>query len=212
MNEYEVLQHASTNQLKFAYSKVAFKGKAISRLVTLPPNGLCHLHTANEEDLMNLYPLLFKAAKQGEGFGLDEIPNSEIFTTYFMKERVMLVINEATNGSKVTIAVVIIGPSRICRYLDPSSCSIYMLVMPGYRNKGIGTALAHLSFKYIQDSGYTSILTDILVTDNLPYSFMTRLGFSNVGCIPKSAYVAGKGYSDAILFYKKLNGTYSGKL
>ena len=212
MNEYEVLQHAATIQLKFAYSKVAFTGKAISRLVTLPPNGLCHLHTANEEDLMNVYPLLFKAAKQGDGFGLDEIPNSEIFTTYFMKERVMLIIDEATNGSKTTIAVVIIGPSRICRYPDPSSCSIYMLVMPGYRNKGIGTALAHLTFKYIQDSGYSSILTDILVTDSLPYSFMSRLGFSNVGCIPKSAYVAGRGYSDAIIFYKKLNGIYSGKL
>ena len=212
MNEYEVLQHASTNQLKFAYSKVAFKGKAISRTVILPLNGLCHLHTANKKDLMNVYPLLFNVAKQGEGFGLDEIPNSEIFTTYFMKERVMLVIDEVTNVSKTTIAVVIIGPSRICRYPDSSSCSIYMLVMPGYRKKGIGTALAHLTFKYIQDSGYSSILTDILVTDNLPYSFMTRLGFSNVGCIPKSAYVAGKGYSDAILFYKKLNGTYSGKL
>ena len=41
------------------------------------------------------------------------------------------------------------------------------------------------------------------LTDNLPYSFLTRLGFRNVGCIPKSAYVAGTGYTDAILFYNK---------
>ena len=157
MNNHEVLQYASTNQVTFAHSKVPFKGETISQKVLLPTNGLCHVHTASEGGLEKVYPLLFNAAMRGEGFGLDEIPNFEIFSSFFMKERAMLVVDKIASLSEETIAVAIIGPSRICRHPDPSSCSVYILVMPGYRNKGTGTELAHLSFRYIKESGYTSI-------------------------------------------------------
>ena len=107
----------------------------------LPTNGLCNVHTASEGGLEKVYPLLFNAAMRGEGFGLDEIPNFEIFSSFFMKERAMLVVDKIASLSEETIAVAIIGPSRICRHPDPSSCSVYILVMLDTETRALGQSL-----------------------------------------------------------------------
>ena len=202
MRDKEVLGISASHPSQFVYTKHTFKGQPLSCEVTLPYIRECNLHAAKEEDLQKLYPFLFRAAQKGEAFGLDELPTYEIFSKHFMKERVLIVLEKAVK--KTLIGIAVIGPSRICRSPDPLSCSLYMLVMPEWRNQGIGTEFARLAMNYIKKSGYNSVLTDVLVTKTLPYRFMTRLGFSNVGCIPNSAFVAGKGYSDAILFYTRI--------
>ena len=209
MKDSEVLKLAATHPLPFVYTKTKFKGQQFSEEVTLPNVGSCSLYTSGEANLKKLYTLLFSAAKKGEAFGLDELPTYEIFSKHFMKERVLIVLEKAVKKTPDKtvdiIGIAVIGPSRICRSPDPLSCSLYILVMPEWRNQGIGTEFARLTMNYIKKSGYNSVLTDVLVTKTLPYRFMTRLGFSNVGCTPNSAFVAGKGYSDAILFYTKIN-------
>ena len=200
MTDDEVVSKCINDPLELMFSKVPFKGADIARFVSMPWIGQCLIKTATLDHIYPTYVTLFDAAKRGEGFGIDEFPSFNIFKDYFLKNRVVL---ELTRDSSL-IAVAVVGASRTCKSPDPPSCSLYMLVLPEYRNHGVGTEFSRLIFSYIKDSGYNSILTDVLVTESLPYSFLTRLGFRNVGCIPNSAYVAGTGYTDAILFYNKL--------
>lgn len=138
------------------------------------------------------------------GFGLDEWPVESFFERSANKSFYNIVIEERSTGTKM--AAIIFGASSYSRGTSARLTDGYGAIHPDYVGCGIAREVSGMMQELAAALGYRAIQTDTTV-DNMA-AMATLLGdrFVMTGVIPKSVYVADRGWVDVALFYKSLTG------
>ena len=84
-------------------------------------------------------------------------------------------------------------------------CNAGFLVNPGHRKKGIGEVMFKKYLKIARDLGYEGSFFNLVYSSNEgSVKICRKLGFQEIGKVPKAGKMKGIGYVDAIQFYYDL--------
>jgi GNAT superfamily N-acetyltransferase len=79
------------------------------------------------------------------------------------------------------------------------------MVAPEWRNKGLGWLLGATMLQYARDLGYRSVIFNLVFFENrIARRLWNRLGFSELGRIPKAVQKDDGSYQDAIIMFRSL--------
>ena len=156
------------------------------------------LRSSKQADIQETFNLLTSAVQHGDGFAVDEFPNVELFQSRFLNGRQLIILEDRNN----IIGVAVIGAAILCRSTN-SPCSIlYLYVKPKYRKRGYGSAMLKYLEGYLRQQQYSSMITDVFMTKDIPHEFLKNHEFIPTGVIPMSGYIKGMGYTDCMLYHK----------
>ncbi|NWO06960.1 MAG: GNAT family N-acetyltransferase, partial [Alteromonadaceae bacterium] len=84
-------------------------------------------------------------------------------------------------------------------------CNCGYMVSANARGKGIATQMCEHSQKIALELGYKAMQFNFVASTNVgAVGLWNKLGFENVGCLPKAFLHPKKGYVDALVMYKWL--------
>ena len=182
--------------------KDTFRGQEFRDDVILPDNTHAILRSScTLTDTKTAFDILNHAVQLGDGFALDEFPTLELFQKYFLSGRQLILLQDDHHVK----AVAVVGSSLLCRSSDSSSSTLYMYVVPQWRNKGYGTYLIEYIEGYLVKQGYTSIITDVFMSKDFPHRFLRKRGLIPTGILPMSGFIKGQGLTDCAIYHKYIN-------
>lgn len=142
------------------------------------------------------------------GFGLDELPVGAFFErTANNKSFYNIVIEERSTGTKM--AAIVFGTSSYSRGTSARLTDGYGAIHPDYVGCGIAKEVSGLMQELAAALGYRAIHTDTTVDNMAAMAILLGDRFVMTGVVPKSVYVADRGWVDVALFYKSLTGAES---
>ena len=176
--------------------------KAMDKHCNFQDGSTARIRSTNEQcDIQKAFDILSQAAYQGSTFAIDEFPSLEIFMNSFLDGRQLIIIEKEQD---TVVGVGILGTSHICRSSTSPNAVIYLYLLPQFRGQGYGKLVFSFLEKHATSCGFSAVLVDAFYTKDFPNKFMANLGYRIVGSIPYSGYVKGQGWTDAILFYKRI--------
>ncbi|CAH1790010.1 unnamed protein product, partial [Owenia fusiformis] len=158
-----------------------------------------------EEDIEPIYDMFVKAQNEGDGFAIDEYPT---FNHFVYKLRRGHIFSIKVKGNIVGAMAVI--PSRFVRSLYPILGDGPVIVDVQYRGNGNLIKLMRFHDSISKELGYVGSLRDTFAT-NYGHSTLSETGERGsdrksdsevVARIPRTGYVAGKGWTDSYITYK----------
>ena len=183
--------------------KDSFRGHKFRDDVTLPDNTHAILRSScTLTDTKTAFDILNHAVQLGDGFALDEFPTLELFQKYFLSGRQLILLQDDDHHIK---AVAVVGSSLLCRSSGSSCSTLYMYVVPQWRNKGYGTYLNEYVEGYLLKQGYTSIITDVFMSKDFPHKFLRKCGLIPTGILPMSGIIKEQGLTDCAIYHKYIN-------
>ena len=149
-----------------------------------------------ESDIPELRKLFLHFGEIGQGFGVDEYPcthdTMEIMMNYYN------VIIEERSTSK-PVGMMTIGDSLYSRgqkYVDSSA-----FILPEFFGAGMGTEMVKMVWGISKDiGGYEGLLTDIVFNNMKTLRMNRTLGYTPLGCLPRSVRMVDHGWMDALLY------------
>lgn len=158
------------------------------------------IREATEADWAEIWPIFHGIVKAGDTYAFDRdttedqakqiwieaprktfvcIEDSVVLGTYYIKT------NQAGPGSHV--------------------CNCGYMVAPDARGKGLASAMCEHSQQVAQALAYKAMQFNIVASSNTgAVRLWKKLGFAEVGCLPKAFNHPVKGYVDAFVMYKWL--------
>ena len=182
--------------------KDSFREQQFRGDVVLPDNTHAILHSSYTlTDTKAAFDILNQAVSIGDGFALDEFPTLELFQKYFLSGRQLILLQDDHHVK----AVAVVGSSLLCRSPGSSCSTLYMYVVPKWRHKGYGSYLIGYLEGYLLKQGYSSMITDVFMTQDFPHTFLRKLGFIPTGILPMGGFMKGQGVTDCAIYHKYLN-------
>lgn len=79
------------------------------------------------------------------------------------------------------------------------------VVIPSWRNKGVGWLLGATMLAYAKELGYRAVIFNLVLTGNRPaLRLWGKLGFLKIGLIPQAVCLAPGKYQDAVIMFRSL--------
>lgn len=143
-----------------------------------------------------------QATSSGQGFGVAEAPSEELLHAVVDGEYPGHSCAIELEDGK-TVAIMYVGPSPYCRSAKPVQADGYVLVDQRFGGRGTGAFLGRLYMRIAYELGYTGCLSDSFLC-NIPVMKLIRiLRYFVLGTLWKGGFLAGRGYSDVVCFYRE---------
>ena len=176
------------------------------RVISLKGESKIRIKGADRLEVEVVENLIWAAARDGDGFCLDEFcPEDGHFLHKFILEPTVVL---ATDHCGNVIGAAICGISGVTR-VPGSLFAAYFIVQKSFRKKGVATALLDVVYELSMQNSCDMLLFDVF-SNNLPaIEWLYKQGFVTTGSVPHCGYVANRGYTSTLLMYKQLYETTS---
>ena len=141
-----------------------------------------------------------QAARNGDGFALDEFTPEGHLNRRLLWDSNMLVAKEPSTGS--VVAAAIFGRSALCRSPNTPQVGGQLIVHPDFQGKGVGSAFLKYCIEQAEKVGYKGILTDTFVTSEIAFRLATKSKFLQMGTLVDCGHVKGHGLTNSVVMYK----------
>lgn len=150
-------------------------------------------------DYKALYEIIKGVVDEGLSYPQDTIDEKH-FENYYLSHDVFIVRDEKNEEVLGAFYVKPNFPGR-----SSHICNAGFLVNTKHRKKGIGEVLFKKYLKIARDLGYeASFFNLVYATNEGSVKICRKLGFKEIGRVPKAGKMKGMGYVDALQFYYDL--------
>ncbi|KAL3861229.1 hypothetical protein ACJMK2_007278 [Sinanodonta woodiana] len=144
--------------------------------------------------------LKFIVNEEGDSYPQEDMTDVEDFRAYYLSHDVFICTNKATRELLGAFYVKPNFPGR-CSHI----CNSGFIVKSSARGKGVGTFLAENYLYIARDLGYkASFFNLVFISNKASVGLWRKLGFKEIGRVPKAGNLKGLGYTDALQFYYDL--------
>ncbi|GFV55062.1 n-acetyltransferase aca1 [Trichonephila clavipes] len=152
-----------------------------------------------DSDFEDLYAIFKDAVDEGQTYP-QETMDKEHFEKYYLSHDVIVARNPSDQKVVGSFYVKPNFPGR-----SSHICNAGFLVNKSFRNKGIGEVLFRKYLPIARDLGYKgSFFNLVYATNKASVKLCRKLGFTEIGTVPKAGKMKGLGYVDALQFYYDL--------
>src|SRR6218665_2083834 len=148
--------------------------------------------------------------KFGHGLGLYEWPTDKYFEKMVRGRGPVIIVEDRRTGTMV--AGMIITTSAFSRGDSARLMDGYVAINPDYVGRGLGKEIVGIVRELSLELGFTAALTDAAVSNTGAVAAVLSDGFIMTGVIPKSIYKLDRGWTDAVLLFRKLSTKPSKKI
>ena len=176
----------------------------------------------DREEINSFYLALKAAGVDGNGYGVDELPNIGFFVRWYIQDHYNLVFELAPSPSSPSprheladdgdtarhspggiIAYANIGTSLYSRSVNNSKiCDGNIVVLPEFRGRRWSGELLELRSMICYDVGLPVVISDTLMNNKPILLNANRFGVTLTGTIPRGAYLKDVGWIDTVVNYK----------
>ncbi|KFM60235.1 L-azetidine-2-carboxylic acid acetyltransferase, partial [Stegodyphus mimosarum] len=190
-------------EMAYVISKDTSKMKQLSYLpkeIVLPKtNEKVILDSYKDTDYEALYKIFEEVVDEGQTYPQDEI-NKEQFQQYYLSHHVFVMRDSHNEKLMGAFYVKPNFPGR-----SSHICNAGFLVDSQHRKKGIGEVLFKNYLPIARDLGYEASFFNLVYASNQgSLKLCRKLGFKEIGIVPKAGKLKGLGYVDAYQFYYDL--------
>ena len=177
------------------------------RVITLRDQYDITLKGANAQEIQAVENMIWKTARDGNGFCLDEFcPTSGYFLHKFILDPKVVIATDYHGNLKGSA---ICGFSSLTR-VPGSLFSAYFIVEKSERRKGIASELLNIVCELCRKNGCDMLLFDVFANNQPAMDWLFKQGFVITGSIPHCGYIANRGFTPTLLTYKQLYETTAG--
>ena len=176
------------------------------RIISLRDGSEIRIKGADKQEVKVVENMIWLAARDGDGFCLDEFcPKDGHFLHKFILDPKVVI---ATDHHGNIMGAAICGASGVTR-VPGSLFSAYFIVQQSERRKGIASKLLNVVCELCRKNHCDMLLFDIFANNQLAMEWLYKQGFVTTGSIPHCGYVANRGNTQTLLMYKQLYETTS---
>ncbi|XP_052068806.1 uncharacterized protein LOC127708049 [Mytilus californianus] len=181
--------------------------KSEVELPYLPKNGILKngiavtLDWYKEADERELFEILrYIVHEEGDSYPQDEMSTLEDFRSYYLSHDVF-VCKIITTGELIGGFYVKPNFPGRCSHI----CNAGFIVKASSRGYGAGTFMAEAYLQIARDLGYLgSFFNLVFVSNESSVKLWRKLGFTEIGRVPKAGKLKGRDMTDALQFYYDL--------
>lgn len=186
---YVISQHSSKKSLEFLPEEIMLP-KTNEKIV---------LDRYSDADYDGVYGMLKEVVEEGQTYPQDTM-DKEHFENYYLSHDVFVVRDLLT---KEILGSFYIKPNFPGR--SSHICNAGFLVNKLHRKKGIGEIMFTKYLRIAKNLGYEGSFFNLVYSSNKgSVNLCRKLGFTEIGVIPKAGKMKGLGHVDAIQFYYDL--------
>ncbi|KAL3861228.1 hypothetical protein ACJMK2_007277 [Sinanodonta woodiana] len=145
----------------------------------------------------NFHDIIKSIINEGDRFSPEDMTDVEDFRSYYLSNDAFICTNKTTRELLGGFYVKPKFAGR-CSHI----CSAGFAVKESARSNGVGSFLAQNYVYIARDLGYkASYFNVVFETNEASVRLWRKLGFKEIGRIPKAGNLKGLGYTDALQFY-----------
>ena len=174
------------------------------RVVTMKDHSEITLRGANAREIQAIENNIWTAARDGDGFCLDEFcPTNGHFLHKFILDPKVVIATDYHGNLKGSA---LCGFSSLTR-VPGSLFSAYFIIQKSERRKGIASELLKVVCELSRKNSCDILLFDVFANNQPTMEWLFKQGFVITGSIPHCGYVANRGFTPTLLMYKQLYET-----
>ena len=175
-----------------------------ARLKDGRPVRLVLAEASDVEPLRRLYQAI---VEEGKSYPHDVMPRGEEFVEYWFRGKSTVAAYGRDGGLDDRMAGAFYvkpnWPGRARRVANAG-----FIVAPEWRRNGLGWLLGATMLQYARELGYKSVIFNLVFSQNrVARHLWAKLGFSEIGTIPRAVQNNDGSYQDAIIMWRTLENS-----
>ncbi|XP_064643006.1 uncharacterized protein LOC135497190 [Lineus longissimus] len=161
-----------------------------------------HIQLVNYEDKYEseTHAILKKICDDGTSYPQESMDSVEDFRAYYLSHECYCLVDSDTFE---VLGAFYVKPNFPVRSSHLANAGF--IVKESARGNGVGRFMCEKFLQIARDLGYLASFFNLVYTSNAAsVSLWTKLGFRNIGTIPKAGNLKGIGFVDAMQFYYDL--------
>lgn len=162
------------------------------------------LTLAGQGDLPSLAKLYERVVAEGTSYPHDQLLTEEEFQDYWVRGKHTVVAYERPRkpGGEL-LGVFYFKPNWPGRAKHVANAGF--IVVPEWRNRGLGWLLGRVMLDYAKDLGYRAVLFNLVFSENrVARHLWEKLGFKVLGVIPGAVRKNDATYQNALIMFRSL--------